>query len=129
MPLPHLASDLPFFMHAPSVYTFILMLSRLSPLVRCRLAGVRDIFSGFVNIRKHSARLSLQVMDGSNIVSVSFLRVATFFAFLLGVRDRSSWMSGARGLYLGARSWILVRASWAQSFGLWHPSSLSWMQS
>ena len=53
-----------------------------------------EILSGFVNIRKHSAKWDLEVMDGSKRMAPLFALAASFLASFLClrclVRDRSS---------------------------------------
>jgi hypothetical protein len=74
----------------PSGFCKPLTFSRTSPHVRGLLAGTFDIWSGFVNILKHSARLSLQVIVGSKIVSPWVLRAASFRSLRVFVRERLS---------------------------------------
>lgn len=70
IPLLHFASTFPFFIHAPSVNTVILFVSRFIPLVRFLMAEVSVIFAKSVKMWKHSASESLQVIIGSKIMSL-----------------------------------------------------------
>lgn len=121
MPLLHLASTLPLFMHTLPVKTVILFISRFIPLVRFLMAGVSDIFAGSVKIQKHSASEFLHVIVGSKVTSLSVCSAILFLAFLLGVSDRLSTGAVVSGLYFGAMSWMRAFASRAHSCGFLQP--------
>jgi len=87
-PLPHFAFALPLLKHAPSVYTVILLCLRSGPSGRCRRAGWSASLVWSMKIQKQSARLSLQVIVGSKMISSFFVLAWMFWVFLLLVRDR-----------------------------------------
>jgi hypothetical protein len=94
-----------------------------------RWAGRFEILLGFVKILKHSARLRLQVIEGSKHILLSFARASRLLFFLVGVRDRLSWMSpGSRGFSFGTIKYICTRSA-AHSWGWLHPLSWSFVQS
>src|SRR6266702_6968265 len=86
-------------------------------------------WSAFVKIQKHSARLSLQVIEGLNNISLLFCLAWALLVFLWCISDNLSRCSPIwSGLYLGAMSCILVRASLVHACRLSHPLALSWEQ-
>ena len=91
IPLPLCAFSFPLLKHAPSVK--IVTCGCLSWVLGswCRLAGLCDIFSGFGNILKHSARLFLHVIVGLKIIALSVILVVMLCAFLVLVRERFPW--------------------------------------
>src|SRR6266702_32476 len=101
------------------------MWSRSLPQVRWRLAGVIEILSGSMKTWKHSSMPSLQVMVGSKMTSSPLSWAFLFFALRFGVRDRSSCLSIAVGLYLGDMLLMHFKASVAHLWGFLHPPSLS----
>jgi hypothetical protein len=78
-----------------------------------------------VNIWKHSARLSLQVINGLKVISPLFCLASSFLYFHDLVRDIPSGSSCFVGLCLGGMRFSLVRALSAYLCGLLHPISLS----
>ena len=88
------------------------------------------IWSGFVNIRKHSDRSFLQVIVGSKMISPWDLRAASLLWFRFLVRERLSWLSPVwMGFNFGAILSILICASTAHAWGFLQPFCLSLMQS
>ena len=62
-------------------------------------------------MRKHSARLSLHVIDGLKRIRSLLARAVMFCLLRCLVRERLSWGSPRRsGLSLGKMVWILARA-------------------
>ena len=125
IPLPHLASCFPLFIQAPSVYMVISLHLGMGPCGRCRLVIWWVILLGSVNILKHSARLSLQVIVGSKVIVPSRCLAIWFLSFPDFVRDSPSGGSCFVGLCLGGIRFSLVSASSAHSWGFRHPCSLS----
>jgi len=97
------------------VYTVISVHRGVGLMCRYRFAGWCVSLVGSVNIRKHSARVSLQVMDGSNMISSFSCLALSFRSFLDLVRDRPSGGSCVIGLCLGGMRFSLVSASVSQS--------------
>ena len=81
-----------------------------------RFAGRSEIFSGLVNILKHSARLDLFVIEGLKVISLLVLCATAFLAFLVEVSERLSlWGALNSGFSLGVISCILANASCVQA--------------
>ena len=66
---------------------------------------------GSVKILKHSARFSLQVIDGLKINSPLFCFALLFLSFCVLVRDIPSGGSCVVGLCFGGMRFSLIRAS------------------
>src|SRR6266404_7848090 len=127
IPLPHLALSLLLSQHAPSVYMSIVLGLRANPWTWCHLAGMCDVLSGSVKVRRHSSRLSLQVIEGSKIISLSSSLACQFLSFLRLVGESLSCSFPiSRGLYLGAMARIWWIASCVHVWGLVHLLFLSW---
>ena len=124
-PLPHHAFFLPLFMQVPSVYTVISWHRGIGPQCLYLCAMWVEFLSGFVNIRKHSARLSLQVIEGSKVISLFDCLALSFLCFCDLVRDIPSGGSCFVGLCLGGMRFSLVRASFVHLCGFPHPRILS----
>ena len=93
----------------------------LGPSVNSHFARFHEILLGSANTLKHSARLFLQVIDGSNRMSSLFSCARLFQCFLAGVSERFLCMSlYVRGFSLGKVFCILVSASCAQSWEVQH---------
>ena len=88
-----------------------------------------EFLSGSVKIRKHSARLSLHVIDGSKVITPSLCLALSFLSFLVLVRDSPSGGSCFVGLCLGGMRFSLVRASVAHLCRFLHPRFLSLVHS
>jgi len=82
---------------------------------------------GSMKIRKHSARLSLQVIDGLKVMSPLVCLASSFLCFHDFVSDSPSGGSCFVRLCLGGMRFSLVRASAAHLCGFLHPMSLSLM--
>ena len=118
-PLPHFAFLLPLLKQAPSVYISIVSCLWLVASETCLCAGLREDLSGSVKSRKHSVRLALLVIVGSNRMSPFCSRATRLRSFLDGVRDRFPWRSSLkRGFSLGNICCNLVSASFAHSCGV-----------
>ena len=77
-----------------------------------------DIFSGSVKMQKHSARLFLQVIDGSKWIFPFIWWAVKLHCFQLGVRERLSCiLLGGKGFILGWMRCSLVSASSAHRCG------------
>ena len=128
-PLGVTALAFPLFRHAPSVYMLISGVLGLAPCPWRRPAGMLVTRSGFVNMRKHSARSFLQVIDGSKRIAPCVAFAVSFAAFLLLVSEMFPCPSLCSGFSLGSIRLSLSRASWAQACGVLQPSRLSLTQS
>ena len=84
---------------------------------------------GSVKILKHSARLSLQVIDGLKIISPLSRLALSFLSFCVLVRDIPSSGSCLVGLCFGGMRFSLTRASAAHLCGFSHPVDLSFLHS
>ena len=82
-----------------------------------------------MNTLKHSAKLSLQVIDRSKIILPLFCFASRFLCLPDFVRDSLSGRPCLMGLYLGCIRSIQVSASVTQLCGFQHPISLSFVQS
>ena len=92
---------------------------RFNPCTKGHPVGMVEMQSGSVKILKHLATLSFQVIDGSNVISLSIFLAILFLACHLFVSERLLCCSPIwSGLYFGTNSWILVRASFAHAWGL-----------
>ena len=126
IPLPHCVFSFPLLKHTPSVYIVTFWWHRFSPMVYMHIAGISQIRAGSVNTLKHLAMSVLQVMEGSNRISLSSFFTSSFLAFLHFVSDRLSWGSpSVLRLNFCVRSLILFRASVAHLFRSLHPFNLS----
>ena len=67
----HLASNLPLFMHTPSVYAHMFWRIMFLPHCGWQHAGVIEILVGSVNTQKYSDIPSLHIIVGSKSISVS----------------------------------------------------------
>jgi len=123
-PLLHCAFFLPLFMQALSVYTIISWLCGIGPQCLYLCAMWVEFLSGFMNIRKHSARLSLQVIEGSKVISLFDYLALSFLCFRDLIRDIPSGGSCVVGLCLGGMRFSLVRASFVHLYGFPHPRIL-----
>ena len=101
----------------------------VGPWCLYRHARLVELPSSFVKILKPLARLSLQVIDGSKVISPSFCLAHSFHCFRVLVRDSPSGGSCLVGLCLGGMRSSLVRASMAHLCGLLHPRARSFMHS
>jgi hypothetical protein len=128
IPLPHLAFCLPLFMHALSVYTVISLHRGVGPCGLWRLVTWSVLLVGSVNILKHSARLSLQVMAGLKVTTPLFCLAVWFLSFPDHVNDRPSSIPCWVGLYFGGIRFRHIKASVVQLWGCSHPLVLSFEQ-
>ena len=119
----------PLFMQAPSVYTTISSVCGVGPWCLYHRVISLEYLSGSVKIRKHSARLSLQVIDGSKVISPLHCLAVSFLSFHVLVRDIPSGGSCFVGLCFGGMRFSLVRASVAHLYGLLHPMLQSFAHS
>ena len=108
-------------MQAPSVYTAISSDRGVGPRCLYHHVILLEYLSGSVKIRKHSARLSLQVIDGLKVISPSHCLALSFLSFRVLVRDIPSSGSCFVGLCFGGMRFILARASVVHLCGLLHP--------
>lgn len=117
----HFAFFFLLFMQELSVKTLIFSFVRSIPCWRWWDARFIDIWSGFVKTQKHSSMPSLQVIVELNIIPLSITHAVAFLAFLFIVSESVLWFSFTNRLYLGARSFSLVSASTAHTWGFLHP--------
>jgi len=117
------------FMQALSVYTVISLHHRVGPQCLYLQAIWVGILLGSMKIRKHLARLSLQVIDGSKVITPFVSLAWLFLCFRDLVRDRLSRGSCFSRLCLGGIRFSLVRASAAHLCGFSHPIFLSFVHS
>ena len=127
--LPQHAFLLPLFMQVLSVYTMISSHRRVGPWCLYLQAIWVGVLLGSVKIWKHLARLSLQVIDGSKVITPFVSLAWLFLCFRDLVRDRPSGGSCFSGLCLGGIRFSLVRASAAHLCRFSHPIFLSFMHS
>ena len=127
--LPQRAFLLPLFMQVLSVYTVISLHRRVGPWCLYLQAIWVGVLLGSVKIRKHSARLPLQVIDGSKVIAPFVSLAWTFLCLQDLVRDRQSRGSCLSGLCLGGMRFSLVRASAAHLCRFSHPIFLSFVHS
>lgn len=112
------------------MYTLILCGFRFRPHTKGHPAGIGKRHFGSVKILKHSAMLSLHVIEGLNIISLSSAFALVLLVFLQMVRESLSCCSPIwRGLYFGARLCFLTRAPVVHVCGFQHLLSLSVVQS
>jgi len=128
-PLLQHAFFLPLFIQAPSVYTVTSSHCRVGPWCLYRHARWVESLLGSVKILKHSAKLSLQVIDGLKLIIPSSCLTLLFPSFRVLVRDIPSGGSCAVGLCLGGIRLSLVMASVAHLCGFLHPQVLSFTHS
>lgn len=82
-----------------------------------------------MNTLKHSAKLSLQVIDRLKIILLLFCLMSRFLCLPDFVRDSPLGRPCLMGLYLGCIRSIQVSASVTQLYGFQHPISLLFVQS
>ena len=128
-PLPLQAFTFPLLWQAPSVYIFISGTLIAAPCPCSRSVGMLDSWSGVVKIWKHSARLFLLVINGSNRIDPLLAFAILLVTILLLVSDKFPCLSLWSRLSFGAIKFSLFRASSAHVCGCWHPPHLSQTQS
>lgn len=125
IPLLLLTSCLPLFIHALSVYTVISLHRGMGPCGLQHLVIWLVLFVGSINTLKHSARLSLQIMDGLKVTLLLFCPAVQFLIFPDLVSNRLSIVHCCIGLYLGGIRFRHISASAVQSWRCSHPFVLS----
>jgi hypothetical protein len=117
--------SLPLFIQALSVYTEISLQCRIGPqCLYCQAICVEFLF-GSMNIRKHSVRFSLQVIDGLKVISPLLCLANLFLCFRDLISDSPSGGSCFVGLYFGGMRLSLVQALSAHLCGFLQPRPLS----